>query len=198
VATGADVTACLLASLEPQTVTVIGLRPALMETLKQAYPHLCFLHHAPPEQLLHNDLAFHRARDFAVRANARFTFIALGSPLQELLAYAIARQPGSAGIGLCIGAALEYCAGSPRAPRWMQRAGLEWLYRLARDPGRLSQRYLLDDPPVLLALLAARFSRTGPQSPPGPHPQSPPAAIAANDPYPPPRPAPLQKIPDAG
>jgi exopolysaccharide biosynthesis WecB/TagA/CpsF family protein len=198
VTTGADLTAALLATLEPQPVAVIGLASALMDRLRQKYPHLSFLHHAPPQNLLMNDLAFRRARDFAVRANARFTFIALGSPLQELLAYAIARQPGSAGIGLCIGAALEYCAGTPRAPRWMQRAGLEWLYRLARDPGRLSQRYLLDDPPVLLTLLAARFSRTMRQSPPGPHPQSPPAAIAANDPYPPPRPAPLQKIPDAG
>jgi len=198
VATGADITACLLAALEPQIVAVVGLRPALMDQLKQRYPHLCFLHHAPPENLLRNDLAFRRARDFAVRANARFTFIALGSPLQELLAYAIALQPGSTGVGLCVGAALEYCAGAPRAPGWMQRAGLEWLHRLAREPVRLGERYLLDDPPVLAALVAERFKRKVPRFPPGPPSQSLPDAISARGPYPPPRPVPLQKIPDAG
>jgi hypothetical protein len=156
------------------------------------------VHHAPPQNLLRDDLAFRRARDFAVRANARFTFIALGSPLQELLAYAIALQPGITGIGLCIGASLEYCAGIPRAPAWMQRSGLEWLHRLARNPGRLAIRYLANDPPVLFALLAEQLRRTASRSRPRQSPQPKPAAISAHDPYPPPQPAPLQRIPDAG
>jgi len=197
VATGADVTAALLAALEPEVIAVIGLTPALMEKLRAAYPAQNFLHHAPPPNLLRDELAFRRARDFAVRSKARFTFIALGSPLQEMLAYAIALQPGSTGVGLCIGASLEYCAGEKRAPGWMQRAGLEWFYRLARNPRRLARRYLVDDPPVFFSLLAARFKRTARQSRPDRPPQSPPAAILGRDPYPPPRPEPLRKIPDA-
>jgi exopolysaccharide biosynthesis WecB/TagA/CpsF family protein len=198
VTTGADITAALLAALEPEVIAVIGLPPALMEKLRVAYPGQKFIHHAPPQNLLRDELAFRRARDFAVRTNARFTFIALGSPLQEILAYAIALQPGSTGVGLCIGAALEYCAGEPRAPGWMRRCGLEWLHRLARDPRRLARRYLRDDPPVLLALLAARFKRKVPRFPPDQPLQSPPAAISGRDPYPPPRPERLRKIPDAG
>jgi len=197
-ATGADITAALLAALEPEVIAVIGLSPALMEKLRLAYPDQKFIHHAPPANLLRDDLAFRRARDFAVRTNARFTFIALGSPLQEVLAYAIALQPGSTGVGLCIGAALEYRAGVKRAPGWMQRCGLEWFYRLARNPRRLARRYLLDDPPVFFSLLAARFMRKVPRFPPDRPLQSPPAAIAGRDPYPPPRPEPLRKIPDAG
>jgi exopolysaccharide biosynthesis WecB/TagA/CpsF family protein len=198
VATGADITAALLDTLKPQLITVIGLPPPLMEQLRARYPDQIFAHHAPPPNLLANDLAFRRARDFAVRTNARFTFIALGSPLQELLAYAIALQPGSTGIGLCVGAALEYCAGIPRAPLWMQRCGLEWLHRLARNPRRLAIRYIFDDPPVLLALLAEKFRQTAFRSRPRQSPQPKPAAKSARDPYPPPPPAPLQRIPDAG
>jgi exopolysaccharide biosynthesis WecB/TagA/CpsF family protein len=198
VATGADLTAALLDALEPQVIAVIGLAPPHMEKLRARYPDQNFLHHAPPQNLLGDDLAFRRARDFAVRTNARFTFIALGSPLQELLAYAIALQPGSTGIGLCIGASLEYCAGIPRAPVWMQRSGLEWLHRLARNPARLAIRYLVNDPPVVFALFAERIRRTAFQSRLRQSPQPKPAAISANDPYPPPPPAPLQRIPDAG
>ena len=69
----------------------------------------------------------------AVREAAAFTLIALGSPIQEMLAYAIWLQPGSTGCGLCIGAALEFLSGAKRrAPVWMQRAGMEWIFRLAQ------------------------------------------------------------------
>jgi UDP-N-acetyl-D-mannosaminuronic acid transferase (WecB/TagA/CpsF family) len=41
----------------------------------------------------------------------------------------------------------------------MQRAGLEWLHRLAQDPARLARRYLIDDPPIFALLLRERLSR---------------------------------------
>lgn len=154
VATGADITAGLLSRLTAQTVAVIGMQPAVLTALQQRYPHLTFAHHAPPQNLLNDQLGFRRARDFAVKTNARFTFIALGSPLQEILAYAIASQPNALGLGLCTGSALEFCAGTQtRAPTWMRSAGLEWLHRLARNPRRLARRYIIDDPPILAALV---------------------------------------------
>jgi exopolysaccharide biosynthesis WecB/TagA/CpsF family protein len=199
VATGADITAQLLNALEPQRVAIIGLDAKYLPALRARYRHLYFVHHAPPPNLLNDQLAFRRARDFAVSTNAAYTFIAVGSPVQELLAYAISLQPGSTGTGLCIGAALEYCAGAAtRAPAWMQHAGLEWLHRLARDPARLARRYLVDDPPVLAALGQAFVSQTWRRLPPRPRPQSAPAATPGRGPYPPLRPVPLQKIPDAG
>jgi exopolysaccharide biosynthesis WecB/TagA/CpsF family protein len=199
VATGADITQALLAALPPCLVAVVGLQPKYLPALQARYPQLRFLHHAPPPDLLHDDAAFRRARDFVVASGARFTFLAVGSPVQELLAYAVSLQPGGTGVGLCVGAALDYQAGAQtRAPGWMRQAGLEWLYRLAGDPRRLARRYLLDDLPVLFDLLAARFSRTARRSPPGPHPRSAPAAIAATGPYPPPLIVHLHEIPDAG
>jgi N-acetylglucosaminyldiphosphoundecaprenol N-acetyl-beta-D-mannosaminyltransferase len=154
VASGADVTAQLLASLLAQDVAIIGFIPRHLPALRKICPHANFILHTPPMNLLQNPFAFAEARDFAVRTKARFTLIGLGSPLQELLAQAIAAEPEATGIGLCIGAALEFCSGAkPRAPLWMQRAGLEWFHRLVHNPVRLSRRYLIDDPPVLFSLV---------------------------------------------
>lgn len=79
----------------------------------------------------------------------RFCFLAVGSPQQEMLA-ALLRQRGIArGLALCIGASLNFLTGRERrAPRWMQRLSLEWLYRLAQDPRRLWVRYLVRGPRI--------------------------------------------------
>ncbi len=54
---------------------------------------------------------------------------------------------------LGIGASLDFVAGrARRAPRWVSRAGLEWLWRLVREPRRLWRRYLVDDPRFLAVL----------------------------------------------
>jgi exopolysaccharide biosynthesis WecB/TagA/CpsF family protein len=101
-----------------------------------------------------------------VRAHpARFIFLAVGSPRQERLAAAIAAAGGATGTGLCIGASLDFLAGAQtRAPGVLQRAGLEWAFRLATHPTRLARRYLLDDPRVIPLLLRQR-RRSGPQPP---------------------------------
>lgn len=54
------------------------------------------------------------------------------------------------------GAAIPFAAGAlPRAPEWMQRLGLEWLYRRISEPGRLFRRYVLADLPFAVRLLLA-------------------------------------------
>ena len=157
-ATGVDLVAALLpqlAAIPECRVAVIGLAAAEISALRARFPALDWRHHEPPMGLRANPAAFTAAVEFAAASQARITFIALGAPLQEQLAAAIAKRPGAAGLGLCIGAGLSYAAGTAvRAPAWMQRAGLEWLHRLAREPRRLASRYLWDDPPILAALLA--------------------------------------------
>jgi exopolysaccharide biosynthesis WecB/TagA/CpsF family protein len=156
VVTGADLTRSLLDRLDHVRVAVIGMEPQSFNALAARYPKIIFLHHQPPMGLLHDIPAFMRARAFAEDAQAAFTFIALGSPVQELLAYAISTRRNAVGVGLCVGAALEFCAGTQvRAPVWMRRRGLEWLHRLARNPARLAGRYLISSPRVLVALLLA-------------------------------------------
>jgi N-acetylglucosaminyldiphosphoundecaprenol N-acetyl-beta-D-mannosaminyltransferase len=63
-------------------------------------------------------------------------------------------------VGLCIGASVEFLSGAKRrAPRWMQRAGLEWLYRLLSEPRRLWRRYLVKGPRVFKLWWAGRERR---------------------------------------
>jgi len=164
VATGTDVTALLLSSLRQQDVAIIGFNAEHLPALQERCPTANFILHTPPMNLLYDRAAFAEARDFAVRTNARFTLIGLGSPLQEMLAQAIAAHPDATGTGLCIGAGLEFCAGvKKRAPLWMQRAGLEWLHRLVRNPWRMVRRYLIDDPPVLLSLASESLKSYWPE-----------------------------------
>ena len=56
-------------------------------------------------------------------------------------------------IAFGIGAGLDFIAGTvKRAPQWMSRNGLEWAYRLTREPKRMWRRYLVNDPKFLLIL----------------------------------------------
>lgn len=75
-------------------------------------------------------------------AGVRLALLALGAPRQErLAALGRARWPGMGFVS--IGAGLDFVAGAQRrAPLWMRRAALEWLWRLGGQPGRLAGRYL--------------------------------------------------------
>lgn len=74
-------------------------------------------------------------------AGAQIVWVGLGTPKQELFMAAHAPHlPGAIMMG--VGAAFDVNIGRvPRAPRWMQRTGLEWAYRLSREPRRLWRRY---------------------------------------------------------
>jgi N-acetylglucosaminyldiphosphoundecaprenol N-acetyl-beta-D-mannosaminyltransferase len=75
-------------------------------------------------------------------SGAAFVFIGTGSPKQENWVWET-RQEISA-IQLCVGAAFDFIAETkPRAPKWMQRCGLEWLHRVCSEPKRLGKRYAL-------------------------------------------------------
>ncbi|MDE3101425.1 MAG: WecB/TagA/CpsF family glycosyltransferase [Chloroflexota bacterium] len=70
-------------------------------------------------------------------------WVGLGAPKQDLWVEDH-RAALDAPVVLAVGAAFDFHSGARRrAPRWMQRAGLEWAYRLASEPGRLAARYTL-------------------------------------------------------
>ena len=85
-------------------------------------------------------------------SGARILMVGLGCPKQEVFVYEM--RDALSMPALAVGAALNFHAGHlPQAPRSMQRWGLEWLYRLSREPRRLWRRYLLVNP-MYLALFA--------------------------------------------
>lgn len=161
VVTGSDLTAMLLPRLPAgERVTIVGLRqtwlPALIaRTGIMPPPHL-----DPPIGFDADPAAMDAAVRFVLDHPARFILLAVGSPRQERLAAAVKATGRANGLGLCIGSALEFAAGVvPRAPRWIQAAGFEWLHRLGLDPRRLSRRYLIEDPAIFSLLVGERWRR---------------------------------------
>jgi N-acetylglucosaminyldiphosphoundecaprenol N-acetyl-beta-D-mannosaminyltransferase len=68
---------------------------------------------------------------------------ALGAPRQEVLLFRHRKELGAA-IGLGVGGSFDVWAGAAtRAPAWAQKARVEWLYRLARDPRRIRRQLAL-------------------------------------------------------
>ncbi len=85
-------------------------------------------------------------RDERIRvAQADIVWVGLGTPKQDIEASRLAQSLGC--VAVAVGAAFDFTAGtSPVAPLWMQRAGLEWVFRLKTEPRRLWRRYLLGNP----------------------------------------------------
>jgi N-acetylglucosaminyldiphosphoundecaprenol N-acetyl-beta-D-mannosaminyltransferase len=89
-------------------------------------------------------------------SQAQLVLVALGAPKQEIWIDEV-RAALAPAVLLGVGASLDFLAGTiPRAPRWMSGAGLEWLYRLVREPRRLWRRYLVRDSKFVF-LVAAMF-----------------------------------------
>ncbi len=75
--------------------------------------------------------------------------VAFGAPKQEVWSHRYRTELGPV-VTVGIGASLDFLAGRiRRAPRWVSRSGLEWLWRLVREPRRLWRRYLVQDPAFL-------------------------------------------------
>jgi N-acetylglucosaminyldiphosphoundecaprenol N-acetyl-beta-D-mannosaminyltransferase len=102
-----------------------------------------------------------------IRASgARLVLVGLGCPRQEVFAFAM--RPLLDVPLMAVGAAFDYHAGSLRKPpAWMQRRGLEWLWRLGLEPRRLWRRYLILNP-LYLARLTAQKTRLWRATPPPP------------------------------
>lgn len=84
--------------------------------------------------------------------------VGLGAPKQELFIHEVAPALRPA-VLLGIGASLDFVAGTvKRAPRWISAIGLEWAYRLIREPRRLWRRYLVRDPRFVVVLLRELFA----------------------------------------
>ena len=161
VATGSDLTSLLLTRhlRTAERVTIVGLAPRWLPALIKRCGLAPPAHYDPPRGFEKDPAMLREAVDFVLAHPARFVFLAVGSPRQEMLAAAIEATGRAQGLGLCIGASLEFLAGAQRrAPVWMQNADLEWLFRLLQNPRRLARRYLVDSPVILPLLLLERFA----------------------------------------
>lgn len=92
-------------------------------------------------------------------STANVLVLGLGTPKQEKWFYQYRLDiERSIDLTFAIGTTINFEAGIiPRAPRWMRSAGLEWLYRLCREPRRLWRRYLFDAGPFLALVLQEKW-----------------------------------------
>jgi N-acetylglucosaminyldiphosphoundecaprenol N-acetyl-beta-D-mannosaminyltransferase len=136
---------------------------ALSERLKERFPGLRIAGVQPSR--FRASTAEDQALDAEtiLSSGARIVFVGLGCPRQE---WWIFHQRNRIALPmLAVGAAFDFHAGMlPQAPAWMQRAGLEWLFRLSHEPGRLWRRYLTLNPLylALISLQATRLRRFAP------------------------------------
>jgi N-acetylglucosaminyldiphosphoundecaprenol N-acetyl-beta-D-mannosaminyltransferase len=99
--------------------------------------------------------------DYVARAQASpcaLIVLGMGMPRQEAVALALRQALTQPCLVVCGGAIIDFLGGkTPRAPAWMRRMGLEWLYRLAQEPRRLFQRYVVGNPVFLVRAVRLRL-----------------------------------------
>lgn len=151
VITGSDLTARLIerAAEGRLSIALVGPSATACAALSQKYPGLNLVSHAPPMGFIKSNYEIRKCVDFVGNARASLIFLAVGMPQQEILARHIADLPQARGVGLCVGASIDFLTGKERrAPVWVQKVGLEWLHRLLLNPRRLASRYLIECPKI--------------------------------------------------
>jgi N-acetylglucosaminyldiphosphoundecaprenol N-acetyl-beta-D-mannosaminyltransferase len=148
------------AARDGRSIYLIGGAPGVPqragEELRRRYPGLRVAGaDSPPLGFDQDPLAIEAIRERLTAAAPDIVYVGLGFPKQErLITDLTASCPEAWFIGC--GAAIPYAAKTlPRPPRWMRRTGLAWLFRLLNEPRRLFRRYLVDDLPFALTLLAS-------------------------------------------
>jgi N-acetylglucosaminyldiphosphoundecaprenol N-acetyl-beta-D-mannosaminyltransferase len=116
-----------------------------LDAVRRRYPGLTADGHCPPMGFERDPAETGRLLDAIAAFAPDLLLLACGAPKSEVWMDRHRDRLGR-GVGIGIGAGLDFLTGrTRRAPRWMQRGGLEWLWRLAHDPRRLAKRYLYDD-----------------------------------------------------
>lgn len=148
---------CRQASERRQSVFFLGGEPGVAtkaaEILKQRFPDLKVAGTISPSfQILDDEQENRKVLDELNRCRPDILFVGMGAPKQEKwiarnLSSTQQERPFSVPVSLGIGGTFDIISGRIReAPSWMTNVGLEWSFRLAREPGRLWKRYLVRDP----------------------------------------------------
>lgn len=123
-----------------------GVAAKAAENLKKKYNGLKIVGtYSPPYGFEKDEIESEKIIDMVKEAHPDILILGLGCPKQEKFVYHYCKDLGVP-ISLGLGASLDFEAGNiRRAPKWMSNHGLEWLYRLIKEPKRMFKRYIIDD-----------------------------------------------------
>jgi len=130
----------------------------LVNNLRKLFPQLAVVgSHAPPFREL-APFELEDIREDIHQNEAQIVFVGLGCPKQEMW---MAREKGKLNaVMIGVGAAFDFLAGTQkRAPRWLQKIGLEWLYRGLIEPRRLGWRYIRTNTIFVFRLITQNLER---------------------------------------
>ncbi len=149
---GSDLVPALFAAANRQhsmRVFLLGAAPGVAERAAQriesAWPHVRVTGiYSPPLGFEDNESENRQILERIAHEQPDVLIVGLGAPKQELWVHAH-QQRIQATVALCAGATIDFLAGhKQRAPRWVQKIGLEWCHRMLTDPRRLVRRYARD------------------------------------------------------
>ncbi len=154
---------CAAAAQAGLSVFLLGGAPGAADdaarVLHERHPDLNLAGlYVPPYGFENDPAESARVVDAVRAARPDILFVGLGSPKQEhwIVAH---KDTCGARLSVGVGISFSFVAGHvARAPRWMQRTGLEWIHRLWQEPRRLWKRYLIDDM-AFVSLVARQFFR---------------------------------------
>ncbi len=142
---------CFFLGSTAQTLQLIQSKAAI------EFPHVKMGTYSPPFKNTFNDEDNALMLDAIRQFNPDVLFIGMTAPKQEVWAYEHLEQIQAKHI-CCIGAVFDFYAGTiHRAPQWIIRMGLEWLYRLGSEPKRLWRRYLIGNAQFVFLILKEKF-----------------------------------------
>jgi N-acetylglucosaminyldiphosphoundecaprenol N-acetyl-beta-D-mannosaminyltransferase len=139
----------------------LGSTPETLERIRHKFRGTAVGFYSPP----FTENGFSREEkakqlEFIEEARPDFIWVGLGAPKQEYYVTEMASK-ASRGVWLAVGAAFDFYAGpKPRAPKTLQKLGLEWAFRLATEPRRLARRYFTSNPVFIKLALQELISGT--------------------------------------
>lgn len=153
------VPALLEASTQPLTVALLGASPEIAESASKRLAEVCPQHRL---EVIHNGYFAPNEEAGIVSRIAQLRpdilLVAMGVPRQE---FWIARHIDArhCTLPIAVGALLDFLSGTvPRAPLWLRRLRLEWIFRLAVEPRRLWWRYIVGNPLFLWRVIRQKLA----------------------------------------
>ena len=155
---------CKVAAKKGYSVFLLGAADGVAakaaENLKRKYPGLKVVGtYSPPFGFEKDKTEVEHINKMLFDSKADMLFVGMGVPKQDIFIYENMHKY-QIPMSFSIGAAIDFEAGvQKRAPKWINKIGMEWLYRLFSNPKRMFKRYIIDD--MKIFKLAWKYQREG-------------------------------------